>query len=89
MRTETITPILAAVKSLLRGRQDVPLPDQGIDLLFDDGVIARCRDCRLSWQVKRSQFSSPGWWSCPSGCRSRVGANAEDLSRAPASARST
>ncbi len=79
MRTETITPILAAVKTLLRGRQDVPLPDQGIDLLFDGGVIARCRDCRLSWEVKRSQFSAPGWWSCPSGCRTRVAANAEDV----------
>jgi len=89
MRTETITPILAAVKTLLRGRNDVCLPDQGIDLLFDEGVIARCRFCRLSWEVKRSQFSAPGWWSCPSGCRTRVAANAADLSRAPASARST
>jgi hypothetical protein len=69
MRTESITPILTAVKTLLRGRKDVSLPEQGIDLLFDEGVIARCRVCRLSWEVKRAQFSSPGWWSCPSGCR--------------------
>jgi len=79
MRTETITPILAAVKTLLRGRQDVPLPDQGIDLLFDGGVIARCRDCRLSWEVKRSQFSAPGWWSCPSGCRNSAAAAHKDV----------
>ena len=69
MRTESITPILTAVKTLLRGRKDVSLPEQGIDLLFDEGVIARCRVCRLSWEVKRAQFASPGWWSCPSGCR--------------------
>jgi hypothetical protein len=71
MRTEPIAPILVAVKRLLRGGQDISLPEQGIDLLFDAGVIARCRVCRLSWEVKRSQFSSPGWWSCPSGCRTR------------------
>lgn len=79
MRTESITPILTAVKTLLRGRTDVLLPDQGIDLLFDDGVIARCRECRLSWEVKRSNFRSPGWWSCPSGCRSRATAQANDV----------
>lgn len=69
MRTESIAPILAGVKTLLRGRRDVSLPDQGIDLLFDGGVVARCRACRLLWEVKRSQFASLGWWSCPSGCR--------------------
>lgn len=74
MRTEPVAPILAAVKTLLRGRKEIPLPEHGIDLLFDDGVVARCRSCRLSWEVKRSQFSSLGWWSCPSGCRTTHGA---------------
>jgi hypothetical protein len=78
MRTDPITPILTAVKTLLRGRKAVSLPEQGIDLLFDEGVIARCRACRLSWEVKRAQFSSPGWWSCPSGCRHQSAANTEE-----------
>lgn len=80
MRTESAAPILTAVKTLLRGRKDVSLPDHGIDLLFDGGVLARCRACRVSWEVKRSQFSALGWWSCPSGCRP---------SRAPTSLEST
>jgi hypothetical protein len=79
MRTEPIAPILAAVKKLLRGRQDVSLPEQGIDLLFDAGVIARCRFCRLSWEVKRSQFASAGWWNCPSGCRPRSESASKDV----------
>ena len=77
MRTESIKPILAAVKTLLRGRKDILLPEHGIDLLFDDGVIARCRECRLSWEVKRSHFSAPGWWSCPNGCCARSAADSE------------
>ena len=67
--TTPIAQILAAVESLLRGRQNVPLPRQGIDLLFDAGVVARCRACELSWPVKHTQFSSIAWWSCPSGCQ--------------------
>jgi len=68
MQTDPIAPILAAVKRLLRGRADIPLPEQGIDLLFDAGVVAKCRACQVCWEVKRSQFSSLGWWRCPSGC---------------------
>jgi hypothetical protein len=79
MRTEPVAPILAAVKKLLRGRDDVPLPEHGIDLLFDDGVIARCRACRLSWEVKRSQFSALGWWSCPNGCRAHAESRGNDV----------
>ena len=79
MRTDSVTPILAAVKKLLRGRQDISLPEHGIDLLFDAGVIARCRICRLSWEVKRSQFSALGWWTCPSGCRARSASAAKDV----------
>ena len=63
-----LKPILAAVKTLLRGCELVELPEHGIDLLFDDGVIARCRACSIAWPVKRSRFSSAEWWICPSGC---------------------
>ena len=64
-----IAPILDAVNHLLAGQHPVMLPRQGIDLLFDSGVVARCRTCGLSWTVKPTQFSSIAWWSCPSGCR--------------------
>jgi len=64
-----IAPILEAVKSVLHGQHRVALPRQGIDLLFESGVVARCRTCDLSWTVKPTQFSSIGWWSCPSACR--------------------
>ena len=64
-----IAPILEAVKSVLHGQHRVALPGQGIDLLFESGVVARCRTCDVSWTVKPTQFSSIGWWSCPSGCR--------------------
>ena len=66
---ERLAAILAGVKALLRSRDVVPLPDQGIDLLLDAGVVARCRSCQLSWEVKRTQYSALGWWACPSGCR--------------------
>ena len=61
--------ILAGVKTLLRSRGTVSLPTAGLDLGFDAGVVARCRACGLSWHVSRSQYSSAGWWFCPSGCR--------------------
>jgi hypothetical protein len=63
-----IEAILEAVDSLLRGQQRIALPRQGIDLMFDSEVVARCRTCNVSWTVKPSQFSSIGWWSCPGGC---------------------
>jgi len=81
MRTDPLAPILAAVKRLLRGRTDVQLPEQGIDLLFDAGVVARCRACQLAWEVKRSQFSSLGWWSCPSGCRTAPASSTTEATR--------
>ena len=66
---ERLAAILAGVKALLRARHVVQLPDEGIDLLFDGGVVARCRTCQVSWEVKRTQYSALGWWACPSGCR--------------------
>ncbi len=64
--------IVSAVRTLLRGRQRIALPDEGIDLLFDGGVVARCQVCELSWHVRRTQYASRGWWSCPSGCKRPV-----------------
>jgi hypothetical protein len=64
-----LSTILAGVKAVLRGRETVTLPAAGLDLLFDDGVVAKCRVCSVRWRVSRSQYSTPGWWSCPSGCR--------------------
>ena len=69
MPTDPIVPILAAVRTVLRGRTSVTLPEHGLDVLFDGGIVARCRSCRVCWEVKRSQFKLPGWWACPSGCR--------------------
>lgn len=69
---ERLAPILAGVKDLLRGRESIQLPDHGIDLLFDEGVVARCRTCDLSWAVRNSHFASAGWWACPKGCRAPI-----------------
>ena len=69
MQTEPLESILSALKTVLRGRETVAVPDCGIDVMFDSGVIARCRACRVAWTVRRSQFRLPGWWACPSGCR--------------------
>jgi len=61
--------ILAAVRSLVGGRERIELVDDGIDLLFDDGVVARCRACDVAWRVSRGHFRHRAWWSCPGGCR--------------------
>jgi hypothetical protein len=66
---EPLAAILDGVKAVLRARTAVSLPDHGIDLLFDAGVVARCRNCQVSWEVKRTQYGALGWWACPSGCR--------------------
>lgn len=61
--------ILTAVRALLRSKHSVSLPAQGIDLMFDLGVVVRCRSCRVNWTVGRRQFPVAAWWSCPRGCR--------------------
>lgn len=66
----SLQPIHTAVRTLLKGQHEVPVPLHGLDLLFDEGVIARCRRCRVSWEVKRVWFSSLSHWACPSGCSS-------------------
>jgi hypothetical protein len=68
-QTTDLDAILAAVKMLRRGGGIVAVPAAGIDLLLETGVVARCRGCGVSWRVSRTQYSSLGWWSCPSGCR--------------------
>ena len=61
--------IREAVGRLLRGQERVSLPAHGLDLVFDAGVVARCRACDLSWSVSRKQFGILGWWTCPRGGR--------------------
>src|SRR3954469_17945525 len=60
--------ILETVRMVLRGRELREVPDHGIDITFDDGVLAICRVCRMSWRVGRRQFTTAAWWSCPRGC---------------------
>jgi hypothetical protein len=60
--------ILETVRMVLRGRELREVPDHGIDITFDDGVLAICRVCRMSWGVGRRQFTTAAWWSCPRGC---------------------
>lgn len=60
--------ILETVRMVLRGRERQEVPAHGIDITFDDGVVAICRVCRMSWGVGRRQFTTAAWWSCPRGC---------------------
>jgi len=60
--------ILETVRMVLRGRELREVPENGIDITFDDGVLAICRACRMSWGVGRRQFTTAAWWSCPRGC---------------------
>jgi hypothetical protein len=60
--------ILETVRMVLRGREMRELPAYGINIAFDDGVLATCRVCRTSWGVGRRQFTAAAWWSCPRGC---------------------
>ena len=63
--------ILNAVRTLLRSRNGVELPDHGINIDFDHGVVVTCRPCGVSWRVSRRHFETPAWWNCPTGCRRR------------------
>jgi hypothetical protein len=60
--------ILETVRMVLRGREMREVPAYGINIAFDDGVLAICRVCRMSWGVGRRQFTTAAWWSCPRGC---------------------
>jgi hypothetical protein len=67
-RDMTLRQLVSAANKTLRTRADTELVDEGIDLMFDAGIIARCRRCRLSWRVSRSRFKQIEWWSCPGNC---------------------
>jgi hypothetical protein len=61
--------VLAAVKTALLARERIEVPQQGIYVAFDAGVVATCFTCGVSWEVKRCHFRQPEWWRCPGGCR--------------------
>ncbi len=61
--------VLAGVRALLRSREAIELPDCGINLAFNAGVVAECRGCHASWPVSRTHYRKASWWSCPNGCR--------------------
>jgi hypothetical protein len=65
---ETLRHLIAAARRILRTRRDEHVPDAGINLSFDAGIIATCRRCHISWRVSRSHFEHVEWWACPSGC---------------------
>jgi len=60
--------LLAAVRTVLRGKTKSELPAHGVDVVFDDGIVAVCRTCRISWGVSRPHLANLAWWSCPRGC---------------------
>ena len=64
--------VLAGVKSVVRGYGTVELVTQGIDVTFQNGVVATCRQCRISWRVHTRHFKTLGWWTCPRGCASQM-----------------
>jgi len=38
-----------------------------INLMFDDGIVAKCAGCGASWSVD-DRAARAQWWVCPSGC---------------------
>jgi len=74
--------VLAAVAAAVAGRGPIAVPDRGIYVAFDEGVVATCVTCRVSWKVSRHNFKNLAWWRCPGGCRAQQGASLNDL-RAP------
>ena len=62
--------VLLAVSAAIRGRTRIDVPDHGIYVTFNDGVVATCASCHVSWEVSRRQFKQLACWRCPKGCRS-------------------
>lgn len=60
--------VVVALRELLRSRQMVTVPSRGIDLVFDAGILAACRECGVTWRVSRAHYRQSAWWSCPRGC---------------------
>lgn len=67
--TRSLDTVLAAVTAAVRGRKRIEVPDHGIHVAFDGGIVATCVRCRVSWEVSRQHFNNLAWWRCPSGCR--------------------
>jgi hypothetical protein len=63
--------VLAAVTAAVAGRRSIAVPDRGIYVAFDEGVVATCVTCRVSWEVSRQNFKHLAWWQCPGGCRAQ------------------
>jgi hypothetical protein len=71
-RDSLLQQVVSAANKTLRTKADSELVDQGIDLMFDAGIVATCRHCRLSWRVSRSRFKELEWWSCPGNCKGQA-----------------
>ena len=67
--------VILAIRELLRSRDRVTVPSRGIDLVFDAGILAVCRECGVTWRVSRAHYRHRAWWSCPRGC-SQAGSSA-------------
>jgi hypothetical protein len=65
--------VLAAVTAAVAGRRPIAVPDRGIYVAFDEGVVATCVTCQVSWEVSRHNFKHLAWWRCPGGCREQQG----------------
>ncbi len=67
--------VVLAIREVLRSRDRVTVPSRGIDMVFDAGILAVCRECGLTWRVSRAHYRHPAWWSCPRAC-SQAGSSA-------------
>lgn len=52
----------------LRNEPAIERTNQGVDLVFECGILAICRRCRLSWRIDGNRHSSSEWWLCPARC---------------------
>jgi len=60
--------VVVALRDLLRSRDRVTVPSRGIDLVYDAGILAVCRECGVTWRVSRAHYRHRASWSCPRGC---------------------
>ncbi len=64
-----IKSVLSAISESRRTGSSVPLPQHGLTIEWDDGAVASCDRCGISWRVSRARYRTAGWWTCPRGCR--------------------
>jgi hypothetical protein len=60
--------VVSAGHRQLRHRRATEAVDQGVDLVFECGIVATCRRCRLTWRVDGIRDSRTDWWLCPARC---------------------